>query len=106
VPAYIEPQDLPRGFVVGVIYEPRSGMIEQGWWIAHIGLPPFVMRVSEATDEDVEEGDVWASVTDQAVLTHPRWLSAVGCDTDELRHLATTAAAVIQDNASEDMAIP
>jgi len=106
VPAHIVPEDLPRGFVVGAIYEPRSGTIDRNWWIAHIGLPPFVMRLSEATDEDVEEGDVWASVTDQAVLTHPRWLSAIGCDADELRHLAATGAYVIQEIASDDMAIP
>lgn len=105
VPALIMPEDLPRGFIVGVIYDPQRAAIEERWWVAHIGLPPFVMRVSDAADEDVEAGDIWAGVSDTAVLTHPRWLTAVGCDDEELRHLATTAAQMIGDVAIDDMEV-
>jgi hypothetical protein len=105
VPALIVPEDLPRGFIVGVIYDSRTGATEKSWWIAHIGLPPFVMRVSDAADEDVEEGDIWAGVGGTAVLSHPQWLTAVGCDDEELRHLAATAAQMIADIASEDMGV-
>ncbi len=63
------------------------------------------MRISDLTDEDVEADDVWASLSGGAVLTHPRWLSAIGCDPDELRHLAQTAAEVVREAAMEDMGV-
>ena len=105
VPALIVREDLPRGFVVGVVYQPRTGQTEANWWIAHIGLPPFAMRVSDPADEDVEEGDVWAAVGETAVLTHPQWLSSVVCDPEELRFLAQTGAETIADIAADDMAV-
>jgi hypothetical protein len=105
VPALIGAEDIPRGFIVGVIYDPESGQSEASWWVAHIGLPPFLMRISDPSDEDVEEGDVLAGVGETAVLSHPRWLTAVGCDEEELRHLATTAAQVVADVAVDDMRV-
>jgi hypothetical protein len=105
VPTLIVPEDLPQGFVVGVIYDSRTGATEESWWVAHIGLPPFVMRVSDASDPDVEEGDVWAGVGETAVLSHPQWLTQVACDEDELRHLAATAAQVIADVVEDDMEV-
>ena len=104
-PDQIVAEDLPRGFVVGVMYETGSGRLEENWWVAHVGLPPFLMRISDLTDEDVEPDDVWASVESGAVLTHPRWLSPIGCDPDELRHLAQTAADVVRESAIDDMAV-
>ncbi len=104
-PDQIVAEDLPRGYVVGVMYEAGSGRLEENWWVAHIGLPPFLMRISDLTDEDVEADDVWASLDEGVVLSHPRWLSAIGCDPDELRHLAQTAAEVVRESASEDMAV-
>jgi hypothetical protein len=106
VPEMIVAEDLPKGFVVGVVYEPRSGAIDPAWWIAHIGLPPFVMRVSDPTDEAVEEDDMWATVDGGAVLSHPRFLTAVACDADELRHLAHAGAEVIRESAADDMTVP
>jgi len=105
VSALIVPEDLPQGFVVGVIYDSRTGTTEQSWWVAHIGLPPFVMRVSDASDADVEEGDVLAGAGATAVLSHPMWLTQVGCDDDELRHLAATAAQILADVVVDDMEV-
>jgi hypothetical protein len=105
VPALIGAEDIPRGFLVGVIYDPQSGETEASWWVAHIGLPPFLMRISDPSDEDVEEGDVWAAAGETSVLTHPRWLTSVGCDDEELRHLAATAGQVVADVARDDMPV-
>jgi len=105
VPTLIVPEDLPQGFVVGVIYDSRTAATEESWWVAHIGLPPFIMRVSDASDPDVEEGDILAGVGETSVLSHPQWLTQVGCDGEELRHLATTAAQIVADVAADDMEV-
>lgn len=105
VPTLIVAEDLPQGFVVGVIYDSRTASTEESWWVAHIGIPPFVMRVSDPSDPDVEEGDVWAGVGETAVLSHPQWLTQVGCDDEELRHLAAGAAQTIADVAIDDMEV-
>ena len=105
VPEPILADDRPKGFLIGVVYDSRSGAVDPAWRIAHIGLPSFVMRVSDPTDETLEEGDMWATVDGGAVLSHPRFLTAVACDADELRHLAQAGAEVIRESAADDMAV-
>ena len=76
-------------------------------WIAHVGLPPFAMRVSDLTEEeDLANDDIWATVEGETVLSHLVWLSSVGCAEDEVRYLATAGAEILREVAALDMPPP
>lgn len=106
IPDLLVEEDLPRGFVVGIYYD-NSGDIDAARWIAHVGLPPFAMRVSDLTEEEeLENDDIWATVDGETVLSHLVWLSGVGCAEDEIRYIATTGAEILRDVAALDMPPP
>ena len=106
VPDLLVQEDLPSGFVVGIFCD-TSGDIDVARWIAHVGLPPFAMRVSDLTEEeDLANDDIWATVEGETVLSHLVWLSSVGCAEDEIRYLATTGAEILREVAALDMPPP
>lgn len=119
----IWPEDIPKGFVVGALYvadedeiaadaaagefrdERPSGhgeAIEGALWLAHIGMPPFLMKVCDINIEDVDNEDIWATVDSEHVLSELQWLSSMSCDRIQLRMIAEDAAAHIRDIAEEE----
>jgi len=101
--ADILPEDVPIGTVVGVLYDVDDESTDSAPWVAHVGLPPFAMRVSDLNEEDLEQEDVWASIGDGDVLAHLQWLSSMACERDDLRHLAETIADMIREDAAGQM---
>lgn len=101
--AEIQPEDIPVGTVVGVLFDPADRSIDPAPWIAHVGLPPFAMRVCDLNEEDVEQEDVWASLGTGDALAHLQWLSSIACEREDLRHIAETIADTIREDAIEDM---
>lgn len=101
--ADIQPEDVPIGTVVGVLYDPDDETIDPAPWIVHVGLPPFAMRVCDLNEEDLEQEDVWASVGGGDVLAHLQWLSSMACERDDLRHLAETIADLLREDVAEQM---
>lgn len=117
-------EDIPKGFVVGALYivdeeeiaasaaEGTLGSerpfaqgeaIEDTLWLVHIGMPPFVLKLSDLNMEDVDNDDIWATVDGEHVLTHLQWLSSMSCDRDQLRAMAEDGAEVIRDIAEETL---
>jgi hypothetical protein len=97
--ADIQPEDVPMGTIVGVLYDPDDQAIDPAPWIAHVGLPPFAMRVCDLNEEDLEQEDVWASVGSGDVLAHLQWLSSMACEREDLRLMAE----MIGDALREDV---
>ena len=123
-PVSIWPEDIPKGFVVGALYisdeeeiEERAAegtfgsdggsdtgeVIEDTLWVAHVGMPPFVLKLSDLNIEDVDNEDIWATVRSEHVLSHLQWLSSMSCDRDQLRALADHAAEILRDIADETL---
>lgn len=121
-PVNVWREDIPRGFVIGALYvideddiatsaeegafgidEPRElgDAIEDTLWLVHIGMPPFVLKLSDLNAEDVENEDIWATVDGEHVLSHLQWLSSMSCDRDQLRAIAENGAEVIRDVRAE-----
>ncbi len=101
--ADILPEDVPIGTIAGVLYNTESGSIDIAPWVAHVGMPPFAMRVSDLNEEDLEPEDVWASIGGGDALAHLQWLSSLACDRDDLRHHAETIADMLREDAAEQM---
>lgn len=123
-PVSIWPEDIPKGFVIGALYiadeeeiEERAAegevgddgpfghgeVIEDTLWMAHIGMPPFVLKLSDLNMEDVDNEDIWATVDGEHVLSHLQWLSSMACERDQLRALAEDGAEIIRDIADETL---
>ena len=100
--AELQPEDVPVGFVTGVFYDSDSGDTDPMPWIAHLGPPPFAMRVCDLNDEDLEPDDIWANAGDGYALAHLHWLANLASDRDDIRFLAETAAGIEAD-AVEDV---
>ncbi len=100
--AELQPEDVPVGFVTGVFHDSESGDTDTMPWIAHLGPPPFAMRVCDLNDEDLEPDDIWANASDGYALAHLHWLSSLASDRDDIRFLAETAAGIVSD-AIEDI---
>lgn len=115
-------EDIPTGFVVGALYmvdaeeiaadaaagtlgddrpHAHGEAIEDALWLVHIGMPPFVLKLSDLNMEDVENEDIWATVDGEHVLSHLQWLSSMSCDRDQLRAIAEDGAAIMRDIADE-----
>ncbi len=95
----IQLEDIPLGFVVGVLHENDTVVTDDGPWVVHIAPPPFAMRVCDLTNEDLEPEDIWASLGDGNVLGHLQWLTSLACDRDDLQLRAETAGAYVLDVA-------
>ena len=96
--AEIQTEDVPLGTVVGVLYDPDDGTLDAAPWVAHVGMPPFAMRVCDLNEEDLEQEDVWASIGTGDVLAHLQWLSSIACERDDLRHIAETIADTVRED--------
>lgn len=94
----IQLDDIPLGFVIGVLHESDTTVTDDGPWIVHLAPPPFAMRVCDVTNEDLAPEDVWASMEDGNVLGHLRWLTSMSCDRDDLVLRAQTAASYVTDD--------
>lgn len=101
--AEILTEDVPIGTIIGVLFDPEDGMIDPAPWIAHVGLPPFTMRVCDLNEEDLEPEDVWASIGDGDVLAHLQWLSSLACEREDLRHHAETIAELLREETPDQM---
>ena len=97
--AEIQLDDIPLGFVIGVLHESDTTVTDDGPWVAHIAPPPFALRVCDPTNEDLAPEDIWASLGDGNVLGHLQWLTSMACDRDDLQLRAETAAGYIIDEA-------
>lgn len=95
----IQLEDIPLGFVVGVLHESDTTATDDGPWVVHIAPPPFAMRVCDLTNEDLAPEDIWASLGDGNVLGHLQWLTSLACERDDLQLRAETAAGYILDVA-------
>jgi len=95
----IQLEDIPLGYVVGVLHESDTTVTDDGPWVAHIAPPPFVMRVCDLTNEDLAPEDIWASLGDGNVLGHLQWLTNLACDRDDLLLRAETAGSYFLDVA-------
>ncbi len=95
----IELEDIPLGFVVGVLHESDTTVTDDGPWAIHIAPPPFALRVCDLTNEDLASEDIWASLGDGNVLGHLRWLTSLACDRDDLLLRAETTGSYIIDVA-------
>ena len=71
--------------------------------MVHIGMPPFILKLSDLNMEDIDNEDIWATVDGEHVLTHLQWLSSMSCDRDQLRAIAEDGAEVIRDIADETL---
>jgi hypothetical protein len=101
--ADILPEDVPIGTIAGVHYDPADGTTDPAPWIAHVGMPPFAMRICDLNEEDLEPEDVWASVGGGDALAHLQWLSSLACERDDLRHIAETIADTLREDVFERM---
>lgn len=101
--AELQPEDVPVGFVAGVFHDSENGDTDAMPWVAHLGPPPFAMRVCDLNDEDLEPDDIWANAGDGYALAHLHWLSSLASDRDDIRFLAETAAGIVTDAVEEMM---
>jgi hypothetical protein len=95
----IQLEDIPLGFVVGVMHESDTTVTDDGPWVVHAAPPPFAMRVCDLTNEDLEPEDIWGSLGDGNVLGHLLWLTSLACDRDDLLLRAETAGSYVLDVA-------
>ncbi len=95
----IQLEDIPLGFVIGVLHESDTTVTDDGPWVVHVAPPPFALRVCDLTNEDLAPEDIWASLGDGNVLGHLQWLTSMACDRDDLQLRAETAAGYIVDDA-------
>ena len=95
----IQLEDIPVGFVIGVLYESDTTVTDDGPWVVHLAPPPFVLRVCDLTNEDLAPEDIWASLEDGNVLGHLQWLTNLACDRDDLQLRAETGAGYFTDIA-------
>jgi hypothetical protein len=95
----IQLEDIPLGFVIGVLHESDTTVTDDGPWVVHVAPPPFAMRVCDLTNEDLAPEDIWASLGDGNVLGHLQWLTSMACDRDDLQLRAETAAGYVVDEA-------
>jgi len=95
----IQLEDIPLGFVVGVLHETDTIVTDDGPWVVHLAPPPFAMRVCDLTNEDLASEDIWASLGDGNVLGHLQWLTSLACDRDDLLLRAETAGSYVVDDA-------
>lgn len=121
-PVTIWREDIPRGFVVGALYladedeiaasaaageigggrpQAHGEVVEDILWLAHIGMPPFLLQVADLNIDDVDNEDIWATVDSEHVLGNLEWLSSMSCDRDQLYSIAEDGAAIIRDIAEE-----
>lgn len=96
----IQVEDIPLGFVVGVLHESDTTVTDDGPWVVHVAPPPFAMRVCDLTNDDLAPEDIWASLGDGNVLGHLQWLTSLACERDDLQLRAETAASFFEDIAS------
>jgi hypothetical protein len=96
--ADILPEDVPIGTVVGILFDPHDRTLDTAPWVAHVGMPPFAMRVCDLNEEDLEQEDVWASLGTGDVLAHLMWLSSIACEREDLRHIAETIADLLRED--------
>lgn len=101
--AELQREDIPVGFVVGVLHDTDLAMTDPAAWVVNVGPPPFALRVCDLNDEDLDDDEVWATLGDGNALARLVWLSSMSCDFDDMRHLAETAAGLIRDWAVEVM---
>lgn len=101
--AELQPEDVPVGFVAGVFHDSETGETDNMPWIAHLGPPPFAMRVCDLNDEDLEPDDIWANAGDGYALAHLHWLSSMASDPGDIRFLAETAAGIVADAVEDSM---
>jgi hypothetical protein len=95
----IQLEDVPLGFVIGVLHESDTTVTDDSPWVVHIAPPPFAMRVCDLTNEDLAPEDIWASLGDGNVLGHLHWLTNLACDRDDLQLRAETAGGYFLDVA-------
>ncbi|HCP00214.1 MAG: hypothetical protein CL573_01430 [Alphaproteobacteria bacterium] len=100
--AELQPEDVPVGFVAGIFHDSESCDTDLMPWIAHLGPPPFAMRVCDLNDVDLEPDDIWANAGDGFALAHLHWLSSLASEREDIRFLAETAAGIVAD-ALEDI---
>jgi hypothetical protein len=93
----VQREDIPVGFVAGVLYDSDQGLTDDVPWVVHLGPPPFALRMCDLNDEDLEPDDIWANVGDGYALAHLLWLSSMASDRDDIRLIAETAADVVGD---------
>jgi hypothetical protein len=98
-PMEIQVEDIPLGYLAGVLHESDTTVTDDGPWLVHIAPPPFAMRVCDLTNEDLAPEDIWASLADGNVLGHLQWLTSLACERDDLLLRAETAADILTDIA-------
>jgi len=97
--AEIQLDDIPLGFIIGVLHESDTAITDEAPWVVHVAPPPFALRVCDLTNEDLEPEDIWASLGDGNVLGHLRWLTSMACEREDLELRAETAASFILEDA-------
>lgn len=98
-PLDVQREDIPLGYVIGVLHESDTTVTDDGPWIVHLAPPPFALRVCDLTNEDLAPEDIWASLADGNVLGHLHWLTSLACERDDLQLRAEVAADVFDDVA-------
>ena len=93
----IQLEDIPLGYIVGVLFESDTEIIDDSPWVIHLAPPPFAMRVCDLTNEDLAPEDIWASLDDGNVLGHLQWLTNMSCERNDLRERAEIATTYITD---------
>ena len=93
----IQLEDIPLGYIVGVLFESDTEIIDDSPWVIHLAPPPFAMRVCDLTNEDLAPEDIWASLDDGNVLGHLQWLTNMSCEWNDLRERAEIATTYITD---------
>jgi hypothetical protein len=96
----VERKDMPAGFLIGCLFDSDEGLVGDDAWIVHLGPPPFALMATDITLDEVADEAIWATVDGDRVLTGLVWLSSLACAPEELRRIASEAAAQLRD--SED----
>ena len=93
----IQLEDIPLGYIIGVLFESDTEITDDAPWVIHLAPPPFAMRVCDLTNEDLAPEDIWASLGDGNVLGHLQWLTNLACERNDLRVRAEIATTYISD---------
>lgn len=96
-------EDVPTGFVAGVLYDDEQRALSDTPFLVHIGLPPFATMVADVSRDELAEEDIVATIEADIVLAQPVWLSSLGCDRFELADIAGLGAELWRELVRDDM---
>ena len=101
--ADIHINDVPLGFIIGVMHDAEMEINDDGPWIINLAPPPFAMRLCDLNNEDLDQEDIWASLGEGNVFGHLTWLTNLACSRDDLLSRSETAANYLLDIANSMM---